>query len=301
MPSHHIFRKEFLIALGSVALIATQSSFACPEVSGIIDWNCDGHVEVSAFGDSITFGTRDGRRLGYPGRLKKLVPDLVINNFGDPGEETKEGRSRAPREFRKKTSADFVITLEGVNDYFDAKRSVSSTKRNLLSIRDSGKRYGAISLLSRLTSTRRSYQKSWINSVNSAISKYTTLDFFRLGTGILSSDNLHPNDDGYERMANHVLDKLRQVSVANRPADRDQDGIYDFAEARFNTDIHLADSDNDGLLDGEEVFRYHSNPRLTDTDGDGYSDSYEANTLGSDPTSPLPTAPVLESIQVLAN
>jgi hypothetical protein len=37
-----------------------------------------------------------------------------------------------------------------------------------------------------------------------------------------------------------------------------------------------ADSDQDGLLDRDEVLIYHSNPRSTDTDHDGLADFYEA-------------------------
>jgi len=55
-----------------------------------------------------------------------------------------------------------------------------------------------------------------------------------------------------------------------RLADTDGDGLLDGQET--NTDPLLKDSDDDGLLDGEEVA---SDPTLWDTDGDGASDSWE--------------------------
>ena len=38
----------------------------------------------------------------------------------------------------------------------------------------------------------------------------------------------------------------------------------------------MADTDGDGVSDGDEVNVYHTNPNLTDSDGDGMSDGYEA-------------------------
>ena len=45
----------------------------------------------------------------------------------------------------------------------------------------------------------------------------------------------------------------------------------------------VADSDTDGLLDGEEITIHRSNPNLIDTDGDSLSDGLEVNTLGTSP------------------
>ncbi len=57
--------------------------------------------------------------------------------------------------------------------------------------------------------------------------------------------------------------------------DSDGDGINDSAEAGYNTDKYLADSDSDGLTDGEEVIAYHTDPTKADTDDDGLADGDE--------------------------
>ncbi|TAE91437.1 MAG: C-type lectin domain-containing protein [Verrucomicrobia bacterium] len=44
------------------------------------------------------------------------------------------------------------------------------------------------------------------------------------------------------------------------------------------------DTDNDGLLDGDEINTYRTSPILVDTDGDGLSDFIEVNTHRTDPT-----------------
>jgi hypothetical protein len=73
--------------------------------------------------------------------------------------------------------------------------------------------------------------------------------------------------------------------------DTDGDGLTDDEERALGTDPTDPDSDDDGLSDGDEVNRYHTNPKAADTDGDGFDDNGEI-LAGSDPTStgslPLP-------------
>jgi uncharacterized delta-60 repeat protein len=54
------------------------------------------------------------------------------------------------------------------------------------------------------------------------------------------------------------------------------------------------DSDRDGLTDGQEVYRIHSNPNVPDTDGDGFDDGFEVST-GFSPTSAASTPDALSS------
>src|SRR5262249_42721020 len=57
----------------------------------------------------------------------------------------------------------------------------------------------------------------------------------------------------------------------------------------YGTNLHAADSDLDGITDGEEVAAgadgFVTNPLAADTDGDGVRDGLEIQT-GSDPTDP---------------
>ncbi|HET8774762.1 MAG TPA: Ig-like domain-containing protein [Thermoanaerobaculia bacterium] len=79
---------------------------------------------------------------------------------------------------------------------------------------------------------------------------------------------------------------------ANNPADAqldlDQDGLTNLQEFGAGTNPRDADSDGDGIRDGEEtaagVDGYVTNPLLADTDADGIRDGLEVQT-GSDPTS----------------
>lgn len=57
--------------------------------------------------------------------------------------------------------------------------------------------------------------------------------------------------------------------------DKDQDGLTDSFEALLGTNPNLADTDNDGISDTEELVTYCSNPNATDTDNDGMDDNVD--------------------------
>jgi hypothetical protein len=67
--------------------------------------------------------------------------------------------------------------------------------------------------------------------------------------------------------------------------DPDHDGLTNLEEFQNGTDPQNPDTDGDGLSDGDEVHRYHTNPLLRDTDGDGVPDGLEVR-AGSDPLDP---------------
>lgn len=59
-------------------------------------------------------------------------------------------------------------------------------------------------------------------------------------------------------------------------ADTDGDGLMDGEElTKYRTDPKNFDTDKDDLMDGEEVNKWKTNPLVPDTDGDGYSDGIE--------------------------
>lgn len=76
--------------------------------------------------------------------------------------------------------------------------------------------------------------------------------------------------------------------VAAAQVDADGDGLDDAREVEMGTDPADPDSDDDGLLNGEDVDTFGTDPTLLDTDGDTIDDGTEV-AAGSDPTDPVST------------
>ena len=99
--------------------------------------------------------------------------------------------------------------------------------------------------------------------------------------------------DGWEWI--HDLDPLNPLDAG---ADPDQDGVINSLEYNntaagpyleidnvTSSSPRDNDTDDDGLLDGEELFNYLTDPTCNDTDGDGMPDGWEAK-YGLNPKDP---------------
>lgn len=64
-------------------------------------------------------------------------------------------------------------------------------------------------------------------------------------------------------------------NIKDSKIDSDEDGLTNFQEYELGTDPLLDDSDEDGLLDGEETNKYKTNPIEFDTDNDELADGDE--------------------------
>ncbi len=71
--------------------------------------------------------------------------------------------------------------------------------------------------------------------------------------------------------------------TSGRDEDGDADGLANHLEFAYATHPQLADSDQDGLDDREEVLTHLTNPKTADSDQDGLSDGLEVNLIGSKP------------------
>jgi hypothetical protein len=80
----------------------------------------------------------------------------------------------------------------------------------------------------------------------------------------------------------NVLDPVAVAVVDDLAADTDGDGLLDGEEIAAGTDPYAWDTDGDTLPDGPEV-AYGLDPLSTDTDGDGLSDPTEIFQHRSDP------------------
>ena len=75
---------------------------------------------------------------------------------------------------------------------------------------------------------------------------------------------------------------MDDVHILFENPDSDGDSLYTDEELSAGTSGTNADSDGDGLSDGDEIFKWLTNPLNADTDNDGYNDNDEIM-AGSDP------------------
>lgn len=115
------------------------------------------------------------------------------------------------------------------------------------------------------------------------LSEKTSLDF-NLGYNTSLSDDINPRYDDikdgswFARLGVHF-------NIYTFVKDDDNDGLSNEEEAKLGTDPKNPDSDNDGLLDGDEVNTYKSNPLDPDTDKGGIKDGIEVHN-NADPLDP---------------
>jgi PKD repeat protein len=90
--------------------------------------------------------------------------------------------------------------------------------------------------------------------------------------------------DGWE--VENGLDPNDGTGDNGAEGDLDGDGLTNIEEYNNNTDPNDADSDDDGLTDGEEVNTYGTDPNDVDSDDDGLTDDEEVHTHSTDPNDP---------------
>ena len=262
---------------------------ACPEVQGLIDYNCDGKVKIVVTGDSEVRGVgdeRNGGSGGYVLRLKRNFPGAIIKQVGKPGytasrllTHLKQEFLRGGRDARTLRQSDVIIIDIGRNGYF-RDESPSLVARDIRRISDLLKssvrknKVKAFVVTATMFPTPRAFQAPYVREINDNLLAMNSpafpvlLRLNRLPTSIISSDGIHPNSRGYNRVGRKVRrflsNKLKNTLLQSRP-DTDGDDIYDpFEQRLFSTDPDNPDTDGDGLTDGEEVFLTKTDPTVFD-------------------------------------
>jgi len=189
-----------------------------------------------AFGDSITFGSMNGpyQGIGYVPRLHELLlslfPDPMVLNRGMPGDSTWEAVSRI-RNVLPTDLGLYLLMMEGTNDVTSLSYSVDTTAFNLRNILEYSLDFGAFPLISTIIPRARSrwtaiYQQrtSRLNFLIATLAEdlgvmrvnnYSAFINFPQESGghevLISADNLHPSDLGYQVMAETWFNKIKVI------------------------------------------------------------------------------------------
>lgn len=283
-----------ILLTATLSVLAALPAYACPNILGYVDANCDGKLQVLAVGDSITFGRGDkpGNEGGYPKRLAEyfaaLSVQVEIQTFAKPGKDCLQLLELLkPRITKNKDNlqqADVAILLCGTNSYWrflglPLEDMAAETKQDLQKVRKLLKKYMYVEVAS-LPPTKRSWQQPFIEAVNDELGGLVKVHFADMPKSGISKDKLHPNPEGHDFLFERALLSLSDVynvkaQSALKLKDDDGDGVYDKFESALGCSNKLADSDGDGLNDRDEVFTHHTLCKKGDTDGDGVSDYLE--------------------------
>ncbi|MCC2606749.1 imelysin family protein [Planctobacterium marinum] len=121
--------------------------------------------------------------------------------------------------------------------------------------------------------------------VDLAVRRAATSQWFVLNSS--GNDTLTNHSDGISRLSFGSL--FTDLPLAQpiyslwNNSDIDEDGLSKLEEETLGTDYTAADSDGDGLTDGDEVNLHNTNATVADSDGDGLSDGDEINIYNTDP------------------
>lgn len=95
-------------------------------------------------------------------------------------------------------------------------------------------------------------------------------------------DQLTDYDEFLYTGTDATLRDTDENGVSDCDEDWDKDGLSNLIEIQYGTNCFIADCDGDGLIDGDEVKVYLTNPLCSDTDGDNLGDFREVQ-LGLEP------------------
>jgi acyl-CoA thioesterase-1 len=168
---------------------------------------------ILAFGNSLTHGTGAGGGATYPQRLADLTGHVVVN-AGVPGEETDAGLARLPGELAESTPA-LVIIAHGGNDIL-RRRDLVRTEDNLRQMIALVRRNGAEVLLVGIPKpglflSAHPMYRELADELKVPLEARALAEI--LADAALKSDGIHPNADGYRRLAEALTAKLRETGA----------------------------------------------------------------------------------------
>lgn len=169
---------------------------------------------VLAFGDSLTHGTGAPPQQSYPARLARLIGRPVVN-AGVPGETSAQGTRRLPSVLEEVRPA-LVLLCHGGNDILRG-MDLSAARRNLEAMVEMVRATGAQVVL--IGVPRRSLLLRDTAEFYGAVAQRMEIPLEDealediLGDDQLKSDAVHPNAEGYRRLALAVATLLEQAGA----------------------------------------------------------------------------------------
>jgi len=200
--------KRWLIAAVTACALLAGCGGGTPKVAKLA-----ANDVVLAFGDSLTYGTGAKAEESYPAVLSQLLGRTVVR-AGVPGEQTAGGLQRLPAELDEHRPKLVIVCLGG-NDMLrkQAQAAIESNLRAMLKeIRSRGIDAVLVGVPAPglITSAPEFYAKLAQEFAIPYEGKVVTSVLYKPE---LKSDPIHPNADGYRRMAEAIAKLLRDAGA----------------------------------------------------------------------------------------
>ncbi len=169
---------------------------------------------IVAFGDSLTFGTGADPDQSYPAVLEQLAGRRVVN-AGVPGEVTAQGLQRLPK-LLDQEHPNLLILCHGGNDLLRRLGS-EQMRRNLGAMIERARQAGVSVVL--IGVPRPALLRLHSADVYDQLADHYTLPFEDEALAqiesdaTLKSDQIHPNAQGYRKLAEAVYALLRRAGA----------------------------------------------------------------------------------------
>ncbi|MBK7657759.1 MAG: arylesterase [Betaproteobacteria bacterium] len=168
---------------------------------------------VLAFGDSLTFGTGATPAQAYPAELERMIGRKVVA-AGVPGEVSAEGLERLPR-LLEETKPALLILCHGGNDFL-RKLGEEGAAANVRAMVRLARQQGVAVMIVATPKPGFGVSKvKFYEEIGKELSVPVETEVLAdvLGSGSLKSDLVHPNAEGYRRIAEAVAKVLKKAGA----------------------------------------------------------------------------------------
>jgi lysophospholipase L1-like esterase len=192
----------FLTIIVGVGLTACSSQPTLPSLAN--------DAVIVAFGDSLTFGTGSEPTESYPAVLEKMIGRRIVN-AGIPGEVTGDGLLRLPEVLEREKPA-LLLLCHGGNDELRRLNQQQAANNIREMIRLAQKRNVAVVLIAvpapGLSLSPASMYREIAKELSIPIEEEILSSI--LSNSSLKSDYIHPNAEGYRRLAESIATLLHK-------------------------------------------------------------------------------------------
>jgi lysophospholipase L1-like esterase len=201
-------RRARAIALLAAALLLAACGPSVPKLPKL-----DAGAVVLAFGDSLTYGTGASPEQAYPAVLERLIARKVVG-AGVPGETSAQGVRRLPAVLED-VKPQLLILCHGGNDFLQRSGEEAAARNVREMIRLARAQGVAVMLLATPKPGFGASRVKFYEEIGRELAVPVEADVLAdvLGSNKYKSDLVHPNAEGYARIARAVADLLRAAGA----------------------------------------------------------------------------------------